>query len=173
MMAVMAMQSAKALIVSVQGEGEVPAEGMDLLITEGEEDVLSGKYTMELRGELLSSTSQVTVQIYRSASGLEDEFCCADNCTAGNGQTEETKVFQVNGLANWYSHYVPAPGSDVTVRYVFADGADELEIRVHYVYTAEGLERTKDEGRRTKELRNGQVVIRTGEKVYSIGGTNL
>ena len=173
-MAILAMQSAKALIVSIQGEGEVPAEGMDLLITEGEEDVLSGKYTMELRGELLSSTSQVTVQIFRSAGGLEDEFCCSNNCTAGNGQTEETKVFQVSGVANWYSHYVPAPGSDETIRYVFSDGEAELEIRVRYVYTTEGIDEVKSKGTHgEKLLRNGQIVILSGEKEYSLGGAEL
>ena len=45
--ALLLMQSADALIVSVQGYGEVPAEGMDLMITDGEEDILSGRYTME------------------------------------------------------------------------------------------------------------------------------
>ena len=168
----MAMQSAKALIVSVQGEGEVPAEGMDLLITEGEEDIMSGKYTMELSGTLLSSTGQLTVQIFRSASGLEDEFCCGSQCTAGNGETTETKVFQVSGIANWYSHYVPAPGSDETIRYVFSDGEAERELRVHYVYSTEGLEEqwTMDNGQWTKVLREGQVYIMYKGTMYNVQG---
>ena len=171
-MAMMAMQSANALIVSVQGEGDVPAEGMELLITEGEEDVLSGKYTMELRGTLLSSATQLTVQIFRSASGLEDEFCCGIECTAGNGETEETKVFTVSGVANWYSHYVPVPGSDETIRYVFSDGTDQVELRVRYVYSVEGLEAqwTMDNGQWTKVLREGQVYIMYKGTMYNVQG---
>ena len=172
LMAMMAMQSAKALIVSVDGEGEVPAEGMELLITEGEEDVLSGKYTMELSGTVLGAASQLTVKIYRSTNGLEDEFCCGINCTAGNGEQEETKVFTVSGVANWYSHYVPAAGSDETIRYVFDDGTEQREIRVHYVYAAEGIDGqwTMDNGQWTKVLREGQVYIMYKGKMYNVLG---
>lgn len=172
LMAMMVMQSAKALIVSVDGEGEVPAEGMDLLITEGEEDVLSGKYTMELSGTVLGSASQLTVQIYRSANGLEDEFCCGINCTAGNGEQEETKVFTVSGVADWYSHYVPAAGSDETIRYVFDDGAEQREIRVHYVYAAEGIEKSYQQSAVSiqKVLREGKVYIMYKGKMYNVLG---
>ena len=174
-MAMMAMQSAKALIVSVDGEGEVPEEGMELLITEGEEDVLSGKYTMELSGTVLGAASQLTVKIFRSKNGLEDEFCCGINCTAGNGEQEETKVFTVSGVANWYSHYVPAAGSDETIRYVFDDGTEQREIRVHYVYAAEGIEESYQPSAVSiqKVLREGKIVIRSGEKLFDMNGKQL
>ena len=175
LMAMMAMQSAKALIVSVDGEGEVPEEGMELLITEGEEDVLSGKYTMELSGTVLGAASQLTVKIFRSKNGLEDEFCCGINCTAGNGEQEETKVFTVSGVANWYSHYVPAAGSDETIRYVFDDGTEQREIRVHYVYAAEGIEESYQPSAVSiqKVLREGKIVIRSGEKLFDMNGKQL
>ena len=174
-MAMMAMQSAKALIVSVDGEGEVPGEGMELLITEGEEDVLSGKYTMGLSGTVLGAASQLTVKIFRSKNGLEDEFCCGINCTAGNGEQEETKVFTVSGVANWYSHYVPAAGSDETIRYVFDDGTEQREIRVHYVYAAEGIEESYQPSAVSiqKVLREGKIVIRSGEKLFDMNGKQL
>ena len=175
LMAMRAMQSAKALIVSVDGEGEVPEEGMELLITEGEEDVLSGKYTMELSGTVLGAASQLTVKIFRSKNGLEDEFCCGINCTAGNGEQEETKVFTVSGVANWYSHYVPAAGSDETIRYVFDDGTEQREIRVHYVYAAEGIEESYQPSAVSiqKVLREGKIVIRSGEKLFDMNGKQL
>ena len=118
------LQQAHALIVSVRGEGEVPEQGMELTITEGEEDILTGQYTMELEGDLLTNAGSVTVQITRSASGLTDEFCCADNCTAGNGETTETKQFSLSGLAHWYAHYAPVAGSEETIAYTFSDGSD-------------------------------------------------
>lgn len=176
LMTMMVIQSANALIVSVQGEGEVSEEGLELLITEGEEDVLSGLYTMELRGNLLTSATEITVRITRSASGLTDEFCCGSNCTAGNGATEETKVFAVSGVANWYAHYVPSAGSDETIRYVFDDGEETRSVSVRYVHSAEGIGEIKGEwtkGKWTKVMREGQVVIRCQNKEYNITGKQL
>lgn len=170
----MAIQSANALIVSVQDQGEVPAEGIDLLITEGEEDVLSGLYTMELQGNLLANSSQIQVHITRSATGLTDEFCCGSNCTAGNGETAETKSFDVSGVASWYAHYVPAPGSDVTISYTFQDGAESVELRVRYLYTAEGIRlQLTPTAEAKKMLRDGQLVIRCNQQEFNINGNQL
>lgn len=169
--ALLAIQSSHALIVSVKGQGEVPAEGLDLLITEGEEDPLTGRYTMALEGELLAESSQITVHITRSAAGLEDEFCCGSNCTAGNGQAQEDKAFTVSGVAKWYAHYMPAPGSDETICYVFDDGVQSCELRVHYLYATGGVEQGTAECRNAKRLQNGQVHILHDGQAYSLTGT--
>ena len=86
---------ANALIVSVQGHGEIPAEGLELTITEGEQDILSGKYQMSIYGNLLSTTP-LTVTITRSAANLDDEFCCSERCTPGNQQSTETLYYTPN-----------------------------------------------------------------------------
>ncbi len=69
---------ANALVVSVNGYGEIPAGGMELTLTEAEEDIMSGKMRMETAGPLLCS-GELTVTISRSNTGLADEFCCADH----------------------------------------------------------------------------------------------
>ena len=170
--ALLLMQSAHALIVSVKGEGEVSEEGMSLIITEGKEDILTGKYTMELKGDVLISSGELEMQIIRSANGLEDEFCCGNNCTAGNGETEETKTFNFNGMAQWYSHYVPIMGSNETIRYIFRDGEESLEVRVQYVYQTDAVSEVKDDKAATsKILRNGQVyILRDGQR-FTVTGT--
>lgn len=170
--ALLLMQSAQALIVSVKGEGEVSEEGMSLIITEGEEDILTGKYTMELEGDVLISSGELEMQIIRSANGLEDEFCCGNNCTAGNGETEETKTFNFNGKAQWYSHYVPIMGSNETIRYIFRDGEESLEVRVQYVYQTDAVSEVKDDKAATsKILRDGQVyILRDGQR-FTVTGT--
>lgn len=170
--ALLLMQSAQALIVSVKGEGEVSEEGMSLIITEGEEDILTGKYIMELEGNVLISSGELEMQIIRSANGLEDEFCCGDNCTAGNGETEETKTFNFNGKAQWYSHYVPIMGSNETIRYIFRDGEESLEVRVQYVYQTDAVSEVKDDKAATsKILRDGQVyILRDGQR-FTVTGT--
>ena len=168
------MQSSQALIVSVNGEGEVPAEGLEITITEAEENPLTGLYTMELKGELLTSASQITVRIIRSAAGLTDEFCCGNNCTAGNGQTEEQREFTVSGVTQWYTHYVPKPGSDETVQYVFDDGEESLEIRVRYTYAADGVEHTaNDSSPATKQMHNGKVLIHRNGQIYTMTGATV
>lgn len=173
-LAAWAIQSANALIVRVNGKGEIPEEGLDLLVSEGEENPLTGVYTMELRGDFLTSAAQITVTISRSANGMEDEFCCGINCTAGNKETNEVKTFNVSGLTKWYLHYSPALGSDETVRYLFNDGTESRELRVRYVYSAEGTSEVQSGKTNTaKTLHNGQVLIRCGEKEYNITGKQL
>ena len=129
----MSFQSAYALIVSVNGKGDIPEEGMTLTIKEAVEDPLTGDERMELSGTLLCN-NPLTVSITRSQEGLTDEFCCAGICTAGNETKNEELHFTPGGVANWFAHYTPAEGSDVTVKYVFSDGTDELTLNVRYQY---------------------------------------
>ena len=173
LLALTTIQSANALIVSVNGEGDIPEEGMDLLVTEGEENPLTGVYTMELRGDLLTSAAQITVTISRSANGMEDEFCCGQ-CFIGDGTTEQVITLNTSGITEWYLHYSPALGSDETVRYLFNDGTESRELRVRYVYSAEGTSEVQSGKTNTaKTLHNGQVLIRCGEKEYNITGKQL
>ena len=127
---------------------------------------------MELEGDVLISSGELEMQIIRSANGLEDEFCCGDNCTAGNGETEETKTFNFNGMAHWYSHYVPIMGSNETIRYIFRDGEESLEVRVQYVYQTDAVSEVKDDKDATsKILRDGQVyILRDGQR-FTVTGT--
>lgn len=169
--ALLVWQSSRALIVSVNGEGEVPDEGLDLVITEGGEDPLTGRYTMALEGDLLTPAAQITVRITRSAEGLTDEFCCGNNCTAGNRLTEETKVFAVSGVTKWHIHYEPETASDETIRYIFDDGEQSLELRVQYVWAADGVEQTTHVGRAADiRMHNGQVLIIRNGQTFTMTG---
>ena len=170
--ALLLMQNASALIVSVQGQGEVPAEGLDIMITEGEEDILSGRYTMELSGTLLASGEQLTVQITRPSEGIEDEFCCGTNCTAGNAETTETKTFTVSGLANWYAHYYPNRAY-AQINYLFSDGTDSLEIRVYYVYVNQAVDEVTATQPADKIMRDGQIYILRNGQWYTADGQQV
>lgn len=171
--ALCAMQSSYALIVSIDGEGEVPEQGMQLTITQGEADVLSGRYIMTLEGEVLASSGQLTVQITRSAEGMEDEFCCADNCTAGNGLMQEAHTFTLSGLSRWYVHYMPTPGSDVTVNYLFSDGEQSRLLTVQYHYVSDGVPDTENDASAAhagKVMHNGQLMISRNGEYYTPNG---
>lgn len=166
------MQNASALIVSVEGHGEVPAEGMDLMITEGEEDILSGRYTMELNGTVLAAGGQLSVQITRPAEGIEDEFCCGTNCTAGNAQTTETKTFTVDGPASWYAHYYPNRAY-AQINYVFSDGTDTREVRVYYVHNGQGVDEVTAVQPASKLLQDGRVLILSNGQTYTADGQQV
>jgi len=157
-----------ALIINVNGHGQIPAEGMDLVVTKAESDPFTGQSLMSLEGTLETS-NPLTVTITRSQSGLTDEFCCGQ-CTSGNGQTTETLSFTPGGTSNWYVHYYPAENSDVQVSYLFSDGTDSRELRVHYFYSAQGVETiTGDQSPTTyKILKDGQVLIIKNNQIYRI-----
>ena len=172
--ALLAMQSADALVVSVNGEGEVPAEGLNMLVTEGEDDILSGRYTMALEGDLFTTAGQIQVRITRSDDGLEDEFCCGNNCTAGNRLTEDVKVFDVSGVVHWYAHYTPAEGADETIVYEFSDGEETLSLRVNYRYTADAVGQVMIDSRHArgeKVLKDGQVLVTHDGRTFTTAGT--
>ena len=157
-----------ALIISVAGQGDIPAEGMELTINEAEEDILSGDMQMKVSGTLLSK-NPLTVTITRSATGLKDEFCCAGQCTAGNGETSEDLSFTPDGMANWYIHYTPTPGSYQTITYLFSDGSESRSLKVHFDYTTQGIQNTDHSVDRVqKVLRDGILYIITDNKTYTI-----
>lgn len=157
-----------ALIISVAGQGDIPAEGMELTINEAEEDILSGDMLMKVSGTLLS-TNPLTVTITRSAEGLNDEFCCANQCTVGNGETSEDLSFTPDGMANWYIHYTPTPGSYQTITYLFSDGSESRSLKVNFDYTTQGIQNIDHSVDRVqKVLRDGILYIITDNKTYTI-----
>ena len=138
--ALLCATNANALLVSVQGHGELDENGMSLTIEEGKEDPLSGKYEMGLNGNVLINGNTLNVTITRSEAGLTDEFCCGGHCTSGNKQTSENLSFNATGIQTWFLHYSPAPGSDVTITYVFTDGTESQTLTVRYIRTSQGIE---------------------------------
>ena len=157
-----------ALIISIADYGNVPTEGMELTINEAQEDDLSGEMLMELEGSLLCS-NPLTVTITRSAAGITDEFCCANQCIGGNGEISQTLSFTPNGMASWYIHYTPTPGSYETISYLFDDGTESRSLTVHYDYTTQGIQNTDHSiDRVEKVLRDGILYIITDNKTYTI-----
>ena len=173
LMTLLVIQHSQALIVSVNGEGEVTEEGMNLIVTEGDWDILSGKYTMKLEGEVMTATGELTVQIIRSIDGLTDEFCCGNNCTAGNGELEETRTFQFSDVAHWYVHYEPAASSGETMQYIFRDGSETREINVQYVPQIDAVTTTSAAPKARKIVRDGQICIMHDGQLFDLTGRRI
>ena len=131
--------NAHALIVEVNGQGEIGSDGMRLQLDQAEMNPLTGLYQFSIDGNVLC-TGTLRVHIQRSATGLNDEFCCADQCTAGNGETTEELSFTPEGIASWYVHYTPSQKSEETITYVFEDDSDRLTLEVKYVYAPQAID---------------------------------
>ena len=138
--ALLCAMNANALLVSVQGHGELDENGMSLTIEEGKEDPLSGKYEMGLEGSVSTTSGTLNVTITRSETGITDQFCCG-HCTFGNEETSEELSFECGDkIQSWYVHYSPAPDSDVTITYVFTDGTESQTLTVRYIRKSQGIE---------------------------------
>jgi len=157
-----------ALILNLDGYGEIPEEGMDLVVTQAEIDPATEEPMMSLKGDLLAD-GQLDVTITRSQAGIVDEFCCANQCTPGNKETTETRSFTPSGIASWYIHYAPAPDSDVQITYHFADSEESRELRVHYIYSAQGIETIKNQKPEVQKiLLDGHVYIISNHQIYQL-----
>ena len=159
-----------ALVISVTGYDEIPEQGMEITVNEAQEDLLSGDMVMKVDGSLICS-NPLTVTITRSSERLIDEFCCAGQCTAGNGETTETLNFTPGGMASWYIHYTPTPGSYETITYLFDDGSESRTLTVRYDYTTQGVETVesrKSKVESKKILHNGILYIIKDNKKYTI-----
>ena len=173
MFAAMIATNANALIVNVEGQGEIPAGGMEITLTEAEEDPLTGDMQMAINGTLLSNGA-LKVAIERSATAIEDEFCCAGLCTGGNGEQKEELTFTPEGIANWFIHYAPAEGSNETITYTFADASETRTLTVHYIYGAQGIENVQgDNVQSTKVIENGVLYLKYNGQLYDLQGQKI
>lgn len=156
-----------ALTVTVTGYGNIPEEGMDITLTEAEEDILTGEMVMGINGSLICNGT-LSVSITRSETGLTDEFCCAGKCTGGNKEQEETLQFTPGGMADWYIHYMPAASSETEITYLFSEGTQSRKLTVRYIFGAQALESVQEETKTTKILRDGILYIVKDNKVYHL-----
>lgn len=160
--------NANALIVSVDGYEDISEAGLEIVINEATVDPLSGKSQMKLEGSLLCTTP-LTVTISRSATGLDDEFCCGQ-CQTGNEEKTQVLDFTPGGVSSWYIHYTPAPNSHETIVYTFDDGKETRTLTVHFNNDAEGIEANNEElkVKARKVLRDGIVYIEYNNHIYPL-----
>ena len=159
-----------ALVISVTGYEDIPEQGMEVTVNEAYEYLLSGDMLMKVEGSLICS-NPLTVTITRSSEGLTDEFCCAGQCIGGNEETTQTLHFAPGGMASWYIHYTPTPGSYETITYRFDDGSENRTLTVHFDYTTQGMETVesrKSKVESKKILRDGILYIIKDNKKYTI-----
>ena len=160
--------NAQAIVVEVDGQGELTEEGMEFTVNEASIDPLSGLPVMSITGTLISNGA-LTVNITRSNAGITDEFCCAGQCKPGNGETTEILNYTPEGLSDWFIHYNPAAGSNETITYTFSEGAESLTMTVHFNYDSQDVEQISATQKGSQKiLKDGIVLIIKDDKVYHL-----
>ena len=160
--------NAQAIVVEVDGQGELTEEGMEFTVNEASIDPLSGLPVMSITGTLISNGA-LTVNITRSNAGITDEFCCAGQCKTGHGETTEILNYTPEGLSDWFIHYNPAAGSNETITYTFSDGAESLTMTVHFNYDSQDVEQISATQKGSQKiLKDGIVLIIKDDKVYHL-----
>ena len=160
--------NAQAIVVEVDGQGELTEEGMEFSVNEASIDPLSGLPVMSITGTLISNGA-LTVNITRSNAGITDEFCCAGQCKTGNGETTEILNYTPEGLSDWFIHYNPAAGSNETITYTFSEGTESLTMTVHFNYDSQDVEQISATQKGSQKiLKDGIVLIIKDDKVYHL-----
>lgn len=140
MMALAVVFSANAMILTVNGEGDVD-ERMELTITDYEDDGFDLMFS-EIKGTLLlgAGNSTLTVLLERSNVAMKDQICCGQ-CISSNEEAAQEVVFnELTGVQNWFIHCPYVAGQSSTITYEFHDGADVKTLVVTFDGTGQGLD---------------------------------
>ena len=110
-------------------------------------------------------------EIFVVIDGIADEFCCAGQCTNGNGQKEESLNFTPSGIVTWFVHFYPEWGklTHSTTTYTFSDGSQTLTLVVSFNFDSQDIEsvHSSDAGIQ-KILKNGIIYIIKDNKIYNL-----
>lgn len=164
--------SAQALVVVLDGYGEIEENDIEYPLFTAEEDPLTGQMVMGIKGSVLTN-GQLKVGIVREETGVEDEFCCAGQCTSGNREVTQFLDYEQTGVIEWYAHYYPEPNSYVKISYTFTETAQEgfqyKVITVYYTYGVQEIEDVLQEEKGVKKiLKDGILYIIKDNKIYNL-----
>jgi hypothetical protein len=116
-----------------------------LVVTEFEYDEDMDEATMEVRGKMYSDDSDsIWVTVTRSADGIIDQLCAANNCVPGNGEKTQELEFKIGTLDSertWFAHYTAQVVGVETIVYTFSDGVNpSVTLTVEYNYAGTAVE---------------------------------
>ena len=95
-----------------------------IVVTECEEDFISGKMVMSLEGYVTPANKQLNVTIERSATTLNDQFCLG-SCYQGNGELkQELSIGLFSATGDWQTHFFPTEPGITIITYTFDDSVN-------------------------------------------------
>lgn len=112
-----------------------------IVVTEYEEDFISGKNVMSLNGYVTPANKKLNITIERSATTLNDQFCLG-SCYQGNGELkQELSIDLFSATGDWQTHFFPTEPGTITISYTFNDGVNPaITLTVKYSYLTSAVE---------------------------------
>ena len=112
-----------------------------IIVTEYEEDFISGKMVMSLAGYVTPANKKLNVTIERSSSHSNDQFCLG-SCFQSNGELkQELSIDLFTATGDWQTHLYPTEPGTTTIAYTFDDSVNPaITLTVKYSYLTNAVE---------------------------------
>ena len=112
-----------------------------IIVTEYEEDFISGKMVMSLAGYVTPANKKLNVTIERSSIHSNDQFCLG-SCFQSNGELkQEFSIDLFSAIGDWQTHVYPTEPGTTTIAYTFDDSVNPaitLTVKYSYLTSAVG-----------------------------------
>ena len=131
-----------------------------IVVSEYEEDWISGKMVMSLEGYVTPANKQLNVTIERSATTLNDQFCLG-SCYQGNGELkQELSIGLFSATSDWQTHFFPTEPGTTIITYTFDDSVNPaIALTVKYSYLTSAVDNV------VAPLHNGIIYSILGQKM--------
>lgn len=112
-----------------------------IIVTEYEEDFISGKMVMSLAGYVTPANKKLNVTIERSSSHSNDQFCLG-SCFQSNGELkQELSIDLFTATGDWQTHLYPTEPGITTIAYTFDDSVNPaITLTVKYSYLTSAVD---------------------------------
>lgn len=112
-----------------------------IIVTEYEEDFISGKMVMSLAGYVTPANKKLNVTIERSSSHSNDQFCLG-SCFQSNGELkQELSIDLFTATGDWQTHLYPTEPGTTTITYTFDDSVNPaITLTVKYSYQTSAVD---------------------------------
>ena len=95
---------------------------------------ISGKQEMQIEGMMVYNGT-FSVIIEREDILPQDQFCCSGRCINTNSEKVQELSFAINGIAEWYAHFVAQKSGEYKITYILnAKSINPIKLTVIYQY---------------------------------------
>lgn len=131
-----------------------------IIVTEYEEDFISGKMVMSLAGYVTPANKKLNVTIERSSIHSNDQFCLG-SCFQSNGELkQELSIDLFTATGDWQTHLYPTEPGTTTIAYTFDDSVNPaITLTVKYSYLTSSVDNV------VAPLHNGIIYSILGQKM--------
>ena len=112
-----------------------------IIVTEYEEDFISGKMVMSLAGYVTPANKKLNVTIERSSIHSNDQFCLG-SCFQSNGELkQELSIDLFTATGDWQTHLYPTEPGTTIIAYTFDDSVNPaITLTVKYSYLTSAVD---------------------------------